>query len=138
MGNLGFALLTVTAIVPSAAGLWPWWPGIGLAPEPLTRAGPERAPGAGRRAVLTSVVVDGLPSLGADLGGVLADGPLRAAVCWFVLAGRRVSWQRVALLVIVAVVVVAGLRRLRPAPRRSRPHPRRTGSPSGCSTGTRG
>jgi hypothetical protein len=52
--------------------------------------------------------VDGLPSLGADLGGVLAMVPA-LAVCWFVLAGRRVSWPRVALLVIVAVVVVAGL-----------------------------
>ena len=51
--------------------------------------------------------MDGLPSLGADLGGVLAMVPA-LAVCWFVLAGRRVSWQRVALLVVVAVVAVAG------------------------------
>ena len=106
MGNLGFALLTVTAIV-LGAGLWPRWPGIGLAPEPR----PERAPSAllalAGALFLTSVVVDGLPSLGADLGGVLAMVPA-LAVCWFVLAGRRVSWQRVALLVIVAVVVVAG------------------------------
>ena len=89
------------------SGLWPRWPGIGLAPEPR----PERAPNAllalAGALFVTSVVVDGLPTLGADLGGVLAMVPA-LAVCWFVLAGRRVSWWRVALLVVAAVVVVAG------------------------------
>jgi hypothetical protein len=106
MGNLGFALLLVTAIV-IACGLWPRWPGIGLASEPR----PERAPDAllavAGALFLTSVAVDGLPSSGADLGGVLAMVP-SLAVCWFALAGRRLSWQRVALLVVAAVAVVAG------------------------------
>ena len=81
-GNLAFALASSTAIMLTT-GIW----GIGVL---------ER----GRKwtalvAVLLGAVVvaDGLPSLGSDVGGVMALVPA-STVAVLVLTGRRVSWKR--------------------------------------------
>jgi hypothetical protein len=94
-GNLAFALLAATTIVLVSGG----WSFASM------RAG-ERSPR--RRGVALAVIaavmavvvlVDGLPSFGSDVGGVLALVPA-AAVVVLLLAGVRLSWTRISLIVI--------------------------------------
>lgn len=92
-GNLAFALAAASAIVV-ATGLW----GIG------------RLHGRSRRSTLLTaavlgvvVVADGLPSLGSDVGGVMALAPAGAIVV-LLLSGRRVGWKR---LIAIAAATVA-------------------------------
>ncbi len=116
MGNLGFTLLMVTAIVLISAG-WPLDRHVGLWPTPLPERAPDRVLVAGSSLAAVSVVVDGLPALGADLGGVLTMVPA-LAVLLLLMAGRRVR-ARTAIVVgaaALALVVVAALvDRTRPA-----------------------
>jgi hypothetical protein len=96
-GNLSFSLLAAAAIVLAAAAAL-----VG-----------DRA-GWSRRTVLTvaasvclvTIVLDGWPGFGADVGGVLALVPA-CAITLLILAGRRVDWKRVALVAVGAVVVLA-------------------------------
>jgi hypothetical protein len=85
-GNLAFALVAATSIVV-ATGLW------GMA---VLEGRKGRTVLAG---VLLAVVVaaDGLPSLGSDVGGVLALVPAGAVVV-LLLSGRRVSPKRLAVI----------------------------------------
>jgi hypothetical protein len=53
------------------------------------------------------VLVEGLPVLGADVGGVLAMVPA-FGVTALVLLGRRVGWKEVVVLILLAGVVVVG------------------------------
>ena len=92
-GNLAFALAAATAIVV-ATGLW----GVGA------------LQGKGRRLTLIAAIVlgvvivaDGLPSLGSDVGGVMALVPASAIVV-LLLSGRRVDWKR---LVAIGLATVA-------------------------------
>ena len=114
MGNLGFALLMVTAIVV-ATGAWPLWPGVGLAPSPRPARAPNLLLWLAAAGFVVSVAVDGVPTFGADVGGVLALLPA-LAVTWLLLAGVRVGVTRLAVLVGGRSCRRRGLRRLRPQP----------------------
>ncbi len=96
-GNLSFSLLAIAAIVLASA--------CALV---AARAGWSR------RTMLTvagaiclvTIVLDGWPGFGADVGGVLALVPA-SAITLLLLAGRRVDWKRVALVCVGAVAVLA-------------------------------
>jgi hypothetical protein len=96
-GNLAFALLAATAVV-LATGTW----------------GAAQLRG-GRRGILALVatllvgviVVDGMPSLGADVGGVLALVPATAIVL-LVLTGRRIGGWKAVLIGGATVLVLGG------------------------------
>jgi hypothetical protein len=106
-GNLSFAL---TAIAAVALGTGAWaWPRLrgrhGDIVEGVTRRGWPL----GIAAVVFAVtlVLDGLPSMGSDVGGVLAAGPA-FAVALLLLAGAKVDVRRL-LIIGVATVAVLGL-----------------------------
>lgn len=68
----------------------------------------------GRRALpwigalfVVAVLVDGLPMLGADVGGVVATVPAYL-LCWLALSGRRFHWRDAAATVFAGFVVVIG------------------------------
>lgn len=98
-GNQAFAILTISTLIVATAG-WELWQG--------------RAPGTPRWVRVTVlvalfamvVVVDGAPTLGSDVGGVLASVPA-FAVCALVLNGRRIHWRIVAVIVAATVAVLA-------------------------------
>jgi hypothetical protein len=119
-GNLAFAVLAAAAIVVATgtAGLGrPAWP-------------PDGAVGyvASRRVLLGAIgvfaltfLVDGHPSLGSDVGGVLATVPAFALVV-LLLGGWRVSLRKVLLIVLGTVVAISALAALdlsRPADKRT-------------------
>ena len=112
IGNIAFALLAASTLILSVA-VWHQVkkrrPG-GLA---LTAAGAVFA---------VAIVVDGAPSLGSDVGGVLTLVPVAALTLWS-LSGRALSWRRVAgagvgTLVVVGLLVMADFSR----PESSRTH----------------
>ena len=94
-GNLAFALVASASIVV-ATGLW----GIGV------------LEGKGRRTAIVAailavvVVVDGLPFLGSDVGGVLALVPA-AAVVVLLLSGRSVSFRRLVMIGIGTIALLS-------------------------------
>jgi hypothetical protein len=92
LGNLAFALFGAATIV-LAALIVDRWGRRGLAPA--------------LGLLVAVVVVEGLPMLGADVGGVVAMVPA-FGVTGLVLAGRRVGWRQVALLVVVTGAVLLG------------------------------
>jgi hypothetical protein len=93
-GNLAFALVAAAAIM-FVSGMWSF---------ASVRAGaraPRRRPlalGVVLLVLLVVVAADGLPSMGSDVGGVLALVPA-AAVLALLLAGVRLSWGRLLLIV---------------------------------------
>jgi hypothetical protein len=91
LGNLAFALFG--SAVVSLAVL-------------LHERGGARAVGAVAALLVFAVVVDGLPMLGADVGGVLATVPA-FALTFLALRGRRIGWREVAACVGLGLVVVA-------------------------------
>lgn len=96
-GNLSFAMAAAAAvIVASAAPLV--WPKIDRSTAVVW--------GAGIGAVM--VICDGLPSYGADVGGVLALIPTFVVVTT-ILAGRRVSLGRLFLAGVAAVAVLVAI-----------------------------
>ena len=61
-------------------------------------------------------IIDGSPSLGSDVGGILTMVPV-FGLTWFALAGRRVSWRAAAtvlVLTFVAIGLAAGIDFIRP------------------------
>ena len=94
-GNLAFALVASCSIV-LATGLW----------------GLSVLEGRGRRTALVAVllaatvVCDGMPSLGSDVGGVLALVPASAVVV-LLLSGRRVSAVKAALIGVATVATIS-------------------------------
>lgn len=102
-GNLAFALIAATAVVVACGG-WAVWR---LARGPAD----GRARLRGRAAVVlgaflaVTVVVDGAPAWGSDVGGVLATVP-GFAVLILVAMGIAVSWRRAALIGLGTVVVL--------------------------------
>ncbi len=90
LGNLAFALFGAATIL-LAALVVDRWGRRGLVPAVALLAG--------------VVVVEGLPMMGADVGGVLAMVPA-FGVTALVLAGRRVGWRQVAALLGATVVVL--------------------------------
>lgn len=105
-GNLSYAILAGTAIVLAAAiiGLTN---GVQRSPGSLRKV--LRSPGwwaAGAVLALT-VLVDGLPSMGSDVGGVLANIPA-FAVLIALLAAIRLQWPKI-VAIGVATIGVLGL-----------------------------
>ena len=100
-GNLSFALLASTAVVAVTGG----WSLASMARR--ARDPRRRSLGLGLVAVAFAgvVVVDGLPSLGADVGGVLALVPAGAVVV-LLLARAPLSWRRVILIAVGTCVVL--------------------------------
>lgn len=105
-GNLSFSLTAIAAIAV-ATGVWA---------VPRLR-GPEGEvdPSVGRRGwplwvaaaiLFVTLLFDGLPSIGSDVGGVLAAGPAFAVVL-FLLAGARLDVRRVVAIAVGTVVVLA-------------------------------
>jgi MFS family permease len=107
-GNLAFALLSSVAVV-LATGWFGW------------RGGARRALVAAGALLALTVVVDGFPTLGADVGGVLASAPAYAIVV-ALLARWRLGWRRVLVVAGAAiglVVVFALVDLARPAASRT-------------------
>ncbi|HEX6423217.1 MAG TPA: hypothetical protein VFZ79_07035 [Acidimicrobiales bacterium] len=90
LGNLAFALfgsatIVLAALIVDRTGRRGLWPAV---------------------AVMAAVVaVEGLPMLGADVGGVVAMVPA-FGVTALVLVGRRVGWREAALLAVATAVVL--------------------------------
>jgi hypothetical protein len=94
LGNLAFSILGAAAVV--------------LATVVVHKTGPGRRGLALAAALFAAVVVvDGAPSLGSDVGGVLALVP-GFALTWVLLSGRRAGW-RVLLAAALGGVVALGL-----------------------------
>lgn len=98
-GNPAYSLLSMSAVL-MACGAWALFDG--------DRPGPTR-----RRLVagilamfLLTIVVDGHPSLGSDVGGVLSIIPTAFVVVWLLL-GRRIRARVVLLAGLVSVAVLA-------------------------------
>jgi hypothetical protein len=96
-GNLSFSLLAIGAIV-TATALWGW-----RRDDPA----PARDRWLGVAALLLGVtlVVDGSPNMGSDVGGVLAAFPAFVVVL-ALLGGWRLGWRRGALIGVATVVVL--------------------------------
>jgi hypothetical protein len=113
IGNLAFALLVGAALVVATA-TWEWGGGG-------SQRGPDRWWLAAVGVFAVTVVVDGWPTFGADVGGVLASVPAFALVLTW-LGGWRVSVRRVVAIgaATVGVIVVFALVDLtRPASQRT-------------------
>ncbi|MDQ6728506.1 MAG: glycosyltransferase [Actinomycetota bacterium] len=92
LGNTGFAVLAAAGLLAAA-----------LHVDHAPRRGEALAAVAAFLALL--VFVDGAPSLGDDVGGILTLVPV-VALALLALAGRRLTWRRVAVVVAVTVAVV--------------------------------
>ena len=97
LGNLAFALFSSAAICLAV-----------LLHERGEAAGSPRAGRVALAALVVVVLVEGLPMLGADVGGTLAVVP---AFCLTVLAlrGRRIGWREVLAVGALALVAIAVL-----------------------------
>jgi hypothetical protein len=93
-GNLAYGQLAAAAILLA-----------GIAAHMLGRRRGLAVAGA---VLLVSLVADGMPFWGSDVGGVLASVPAFALVA-LGLSGRKISWRRAAALSAGAVVAVVGL-----------------------------
>jgi hypothetical protein len=107
LGNLAFALLAASAVVVATgpAGLrrrvWPDGAAVDdVVPRPYLRW--AIAVGA------VTFVVDGYPAFGSDVGGVLALIPA-FVVLVLLLGGRRVTWEKLAVAGLGALVALAAL-----------------------------
>ena len=105
LGNLAFALLAVSALILASVGQALVWPSRQDGDEPgSTRASPVVLVAIGLLAI-TTVIVDGHPALGSDVGGVLALVPAFSIIV-LLLAGRRVGWKTMGLIGIGTVAVL--------------------------------
>jgi len=107
-GNFAFSLVAICAVV-MVTGAWAIWV---LARRERTgpRAGTRRERAWVLAAVATvlgfTVVVDGYPAYGSDVGGVLAAVPAFTVVL-LVLAGVRLTWRRLLLVGLFTVATLA-------------------------------
>ncbi|HEU5035122.1 MAG TPA: hypothetical protein VFT62_10255 [Mycobacteriales bacterium] len=111
MGNTDFALMCTAMLV--VAGL--------VAGQLHRRGRPRLALMSALALGAFATVVDAAPRLGDDFGGVLTMVPT-VAILVLLLAGVRLSWQRVAAVVVGAAVLATGVALLdysRPAPRQT-------------------
>ncbi|HEU5150745.1 MAG TPA: hypothetical protein VFU19_09620, partial [Iamia sp.] len=76
LGNLAFALFSAAALTFAVI---------------LVDRGGRRAPAGAVALLVAAVLIDGLPMLGADVGGVASMVPAFLLTAW-VLAGRQVRW----------------------------------------------
>jgi hypothetical protein len=106
-GNLAFAILAASAIVVATGPLglrerrWPVDAAVGYVT-------PRSYLGWAAGVLAITFLVDGLPSMGADVGGVLATVPAFALVL-VLLAGWRVSIAKAIAVVAITVAALAAL-----------------------------
>jgi hypothetical protein len=93
-GNLTFSLVAAAALI-AMSGAWSFASLRAGARAPRRR---QRALALVAASLFVVVLADGLPSLGSDVGGVLALVPA-GAVLVLLLAGVRLSWTRLVLIV---------------------------------------
>jgi len=107
IGNVGFGVFGAGAVL-AAAGLAAAVGARGRLPGGVALA--RRAAFSAAAVGLVAVVVDGAPSLGSDVGGVLALVPSFAVLFWL-LGNVRISWRRAlgGALATVAVITAFGL-----------------------------
>ena len=94
IGNIGFAILAATSLLTGALIVHRW----GAHARSLTLVGVLFA---------ITVLVDGAPQFGSDVGGAIALVP-GLGIAWLLIAGRRPTLRSV-LVALVAGVVVLGL-----------------------------
>jgi hypothetical protein len=107
-GNLAFALLAMSAMVV-ATGIW----GLPRLRRDLEPGEETISPTMARwtlvgatAVLLVTVFVDGYPTFGSDVGGVLATVPGFAVVI-LLLAGSRLHWRRVAVVAMATAIAVS-------------------------------
>jgi hypothetical protein len=92
VGNIAFSVLAASSLITGTLIVHRW-------------AGSRRALAAAGALFAATVVVDGAPQLGADVGGVIALIP-GFAIAWLLLARKRVTWKVVA--ASIGAMLVAG------------------------------
>jgi hypothetical protein len=104
LGNLAFALVGIGSVVITCG----WWATFRLARQRAD--GSARARGVTVVAMVlflaATVVIDGAPAWGADVGGVLATVPA-FAVLVLVAMGVRVGWRRAVLIALATVAAIS-------------------------------
>jgi hypothetical protein len=90
VGNIAFSVLAATSLITGTLIVHRF-------------SGSKRALTAAGALFVATVIVDGAPQLGADVGGVLALIP-GFAVAWLLLARRRVTWKLVAVSIVVMLL----------------------------------
>jgi hypothetical protein len=111
-GNLAFAVLVSAAIV-LAAGVWGFGPRRGAPRDPWWLCAIA--------ILVVTVIADGWPAFGSDVGGVLASVPAFAVLA-IMLGGWRVTVRRAVAIgagAAIAVAAFAGVDLLRPASQRT-------------------
>jgi hypothetical protein len=93
LGNAAFAVVAACSILAVAAH-------VHYAPRR------REAVATGAAVLAAVVIVDGAPSLGDDVGGILTLVPVFGAT-WLAISGRRLSWRVVAAVGLAALVVLA-------------------------------
>jgi hypothetical protein len=93
IGNLAFVIMGTTALL-----------GLGV----LLRPDGWKAGGIAVSVGVVVLLVDGHPSLGADLGGTLAIAPAFGATA-LMMAGRKVRWRTMILLCVAAAAAAFGI-----------------------------
>ena len=102
-GNLAFALLAMSTLVV-ATGWWGVSRLLGAVTGPTGRAVALLVVGT---SFALTVVADGHPALGSDVGGVLATVPGFAVVV-LLLGGVALNWRRSAVIAVATLGVLAG------------------------------
>jgi hypothetical protein len=120
-GNLSFALTAIAAIAV-ATGVWAWPRLHGPYGEVDASLGRRGWPlGLAAAILAVTLIFDGLPSIGSDVGGVLAAGPAFAVVL-LLLAGVRVQLRTLVAIGVGTLAVLgafAALDLTRPAEQRT-------------------
>ncbi|MDP9068075.1 MAG: hypothetical protein M3N53_06990 [Actinomycetota bacterium] len=93
IGNIGFAILSATSLLTGALIVHRW----GATTRSLTFVGAIFA---------LTVVVDGAPQFGSDVGGAIALVP-GLGIAWLLLAGKRPTWRALVAAAAGGVVVLA-------------------------------
>lgn len=98
VGNLAFAVFAASAIVLATLAV------VGFR---RTSAPTWAGPLAAAAILATTIVLDGAPGLGSDVGGVLALVP-SSFVCWWLATGRRIDWRPVAAGLAATALAIGG------------------------------
>jgi hypothetical protein len=115
-GNLAFALVAISTIVVGT-GFWGWRRSASGADG--QRLDPTLV--AVAALFVLTLLIDGHPSFGSDVGGVLTTMPA-FTVTVLLLAGLQVSWRRLAVIAVATVAAISAFAAIdlaRPAERRT-------------------
>jgi hypothetical protein len=92
IGNIGFAILAATSLLTGALIVHRW----GATTRTLAIVGAIFA---------LTVVVDGAPQFGSDVGGAIALVP-GLGIAWLLIAGRRPTWRSIGFASLAGIVVL--------------------------------